>query len=535
MLGLVEVRGGVASGRVVAAADVAARGAPPEVHPPAAVAEALDAAVAARFDVVDGFEVRAGAHACIMPTVTDLRLSDRPDPGTPQRIVVAGAGLAGLTAALTLRDAGWDVVVLEARDRVGGRVHTARGGIEGVALAPGLRAELGGESIDDGHVGLLGLLQRFRIATELRPGSTRDRVMQGRVHYAGRNLGVRALMAERDGAVFEEYAHAYTEIERLAEVHAIDPDHPEQARDAMRLDRLSFAEWLDRLRLGPEADFLVRQAHTSLYNSELADLSMLFVAQQSAATAGVPLEASERRRVAGGNATLPDAIAAELGAAVVRGAPVTEVRAAVDQVSVVAGTRTYTAAHVVIAMPPPPLRAVRFQPALPDRVATAIAGLDLGGATKVVNQFDRPFWRDDAESGFSLTELTYRVSWDAADSYETPAGLLTTYTTAGNGRALAALAPDDRIARVRSELALAFPESPAHLAGAAVTMAWSNEPFTGGGYAAYAPGQLVPFWGALRDGTARIHFAGEHLEAPAGYMESAVRSGLRVAGRLGSP
>jgi monoamine oxidase len=66
-----------------------------------------------------------------------------------------------------------------------------------------------------------------------------------------------------------------------------------------------------------------------------------------------------------------------------------------------------------------------------------------------------------------------------------------------------------------------------------VTMAWSNEPFTGGGYAAYQPGQLVPFWSALRDGTERIHFAGEHLEAPAGYMDSAVRSGLRAAHRLG--
>ncbi len=176
---------------------------------------------------------------------------------------------------------------------------------------------------------------------------------------------------------------------------------------------------------------------------------------------------------------------------------------------------------------------MRFDPALPDAIAAAIAGLDLGGATKVVNQFDHPFWRDRGESGFSLTELTYRVSWDAADSYDTAAGLLTTFTTAGNGRTLAALDPDDRIARVRAELALAFPDSAGHLAGPAVTMAWSTERFTGGGYARYRPGQVVPFWPASRAGTERVHFAGEHLEAPAGYMESAVRSGLRAARRLG--
>jgi monoamine oxidase len=471
-----------------------------------------------------------------MPSVTIAEVADRPDSGTPRRVVVAGAGLAGLTAALTLRDAGWQVVLLEARERVGGRVHTARGGVDGVPLAPGLHAELGGESIDEHHTGLLGLLERFGIATERRPGSTRDRVLKGRVRRAGANVSMRELMKQRGGDVFRDYARTYEEIDRLAEAHAIDPDHPERARDAAGLDRLSFAAWLDALRLEPEADFVVRQANTSLYNSELADLSMLFVAQQAAATAGIPIEASETRRVAGGNVTLPDAIAAELGAAVVRGAPVTEVRAARDHVTVVAGSGvSYTGAHAVLALPPPQLRAVRFTPALPDAIATAIAGLDLGGATKVVNQFDRPFWRDGGESGYSLTELTYRVSWDATDSYDAPAGLLTTYTTAANGTTLAALEPDDRIARVRAELALAFPDSAAHLAGPVATMAWSNEPYTGGGYALYKPGQVVPFWGALRAGTPRVHFAGEHLEAPAGYMESAVRSGLRAAHRLGAP
>ena len=470
-----------------------------------------------------------------MPAVTSLAARDRPDPGTPRRTVVAGAGLAGLTAAVTLRDAGWDVVVLEARSRVGGRVHTAYGGVDGVALAPGLHAELGGESIDESHGSLLGLLRRFGIPTEERPGSTRDRVMRGRVRYHGRNGAVNEFMRGGEGGVFRDYARAYEGIERLAEAHAIDPEHPEHARDAAGLDRTSVAAWLDALHLGPEAGFFVRQANTSLYNCELADLSMLFVAQQAAATAGIPSAASETRRVAGGNARLPRAMADELGAAVVRDAPVTAVRTTRDHVTVVAGAAHHTAAHVVLAMPVPPLRTVRFDPALPDRIADAITELDLGDATKVVTQYDAPFWRDEHESGFSLTDLTYRISWDATDSYDAVAGLLTTYTTAANGRALAALEPSARIARVQAELAVVFPTSELRRPGPAVTMAWNNEPFTGGGYAAYRPGQLVPFWSALRDGTDRVHFAGEHLEAPAGYMESAVRSGLRVAAVIGAP
>ena len=92
-----------------------------------------------------------------------------------------------------------------------------------------------------------------------------------------------------------------------------------------------------------------------------------------------------------------------------------------------------------------------------------------------------------------------------------------------------------RIGKVRDELALVFHESPDQLAGPAATMSWSDEPYTRGGYAVYKPSQLGAFWAPLRAGTDRIHFAGEHLEALAGYMESAVRSGERVAAGLGPP
>src|SRR3984893_2579755 len=76
---------------------------------------------------------------------TTVGVRDRPDPGAAQRVVVVGAGLAGLTAALDLRAAGWDVVVVEARQRVGGRVHTLYGGGGGVTFVGGVDAEGGGE------------------------------------------------------------------------------------------------------------------------------------------------------------------------------------------------------------------------------------------------------------------------------------------------------------------------------------------------------------------------------------------------------
>jgi monoamine oxidase len=112
---------------------------------------------------------------------------------------------------------------------------------------------------------------------------------------------------------------------------------------------------------------------------------------------------------------------------------------------------------------------------------------------------------------------------------------MTAFITATSARAFAALADTPRIARVRDELAIVFPESPGQLAGPAATVAWPDEPFTRGGYAVYKPNQVTAFWVPLRAGTRRVHFAGEHLEALAGYMESAVRSGARVAAAIGSP
>ena len=298
---------------------------------------------------------------------------------------------------------------------------------------------------------------------------------------------------------------------------------------------MSFATWLDSLHLLPEARFVADQANASLYNAELTDVSMLFAAQQAAVTSGMLDSQSETMRVAGGNSALPHALAARLGDAVVLDAPVTDVGRRGNTVSVTARGRRHFGAHVVLAVPPPPLRNVRFDPPLPGPIAAAISGLDLGAATKVVNQYHSPFWRDQDQSGFSMSDQTYRISWDAADSYDAPAGLLTTFTTADNGRAFAALSPRARIAKARNELAIVFPESPGQISGPAATMAWSNEPFTGGGYAVYQPGQLGAFWSPLRAGTDRIRFAGEHLEALAGYMESAVRSGVRAAQALGAP
>ena len=224
-----------------------------------------------------------------------IRLRDRPDARTSRRVVVVGAGLAGLTAAHDLRDRGWDAVVLEARARVGGRVLTVRD-----RFHDGLHAEAGGESIDDNHHALLALIEKVGLHTEQRLA---DRETTATTFVRGRRRPAAAFVAARHGRVLADYNRYYDAVDRLGE--GIDPDHPERASHATRLDRRSLAEFIDGLHLVPEARFLVALSETSEYATEPRNLSLLFVAQQSAVVANVPDTAVETMRISGGNDGLP--------------------------------------------------------------------------------------------------------------------------------------------------------------------------------------------------------------------------------------
>jgi monoamine oxidase len=460
----------------------------------------------------------AGLAGAAALAAARVGVRDRPDAGTARRVVVVGAGLAGLTAAHDLRDAGWDVVVLEARHRVGGRAHTIRAPFTG-----GLHAEAGGESIDDNHTAIRALLTRFGLATAARRA---DRETTATTFVRGRRRPAAAYVTGRGGRVLADYDRYYDAVDRLGV--DIDPEHPDRAANAERLDRRSLASFIDDLHLVPEARLLVEIAETSEYATEPRHLSLLFVAQQSAVVQHVPDGAVETMRVAGGSDALPRAMAAALGPAVRLGAEVRRIAAHGDHVTVSTSTGRFDAAHVVLALPPRPLRAIRFTPALPAGVRTAIDGLELGPAVKVMTQYRERFWDAGGASGLVITDLPFHIAWDATDSVASTDGILSTFTTGESALRLGARPDRARIAEIHREIGRVYPGAAA-LQSAAATKAWRNDRFTGGGYAAWLPGTFLGSWERLRRPVGRMHFAGEHTEALAGYMESAVRSGHRVA------
>jgi len=163
-----------------------------------------------------------------------------------------------------------------------------------------------------------------------------------------------------------------------------------------------------------------------------------------------------------------------------------------------------------------------------------IAGLDLGHAAKVTHEYDAAFWKAEGVSGFTLTDLPFAIAWSPTDSRpETAQGLLTQFITGGAAMTAARLDEKRRRTVFTKQLDAVYPEASALATDNLSTMVWAHERYTGGGYAVYRPGQMAPFWPVLRAGVGRIKFAGEHTESLAGYMESAIRSGHRVAKSLG--
>lgn len=455
----------------------------------------------------------------------------RPDASTKHRVVVVGGGLAGLSAAVALRDAEWDVVVLEARDRVGGRVHTLY-----APFTDNLHVEAGGESIDDNHNHIQALARHYNLALSHRPA---DKLETAAFYRAGRR-SVLSAVANADPGMLSGYVAFGNTLITMA--GNLDPAHPERASDAEKWDQQSLADFAATQTLDPNAMLLVQSDYRGNYNAELDQVSLLFVLQQSVVDEALPESGVETMRIAAGNSALPKAMAHDLGSSVRLNSPVTKIERQPWGVRVhirsgAGANGAVDAARLVLAVPPPVLRNVTFDPPLSAGHRAMIAELNLGHALKVSTQYGKRFWLSEGLSGFTISDLPFGVGWDATDSIPGSAdspGVLTQFVTGSAAQQGAALGDQARIESFQRQLDVVYPEGGADKSTIATTMAWANEPFTRGGYAVYAPGQLTRFWPLLREPYGPIWFAGEHTETLAGYMESAIRSGQRVAAAIGS-
>jgi monoamine oxidase len=422
------------------------------------------------------------------------------------RIVILGAGLAGLTAARYLERAGADITLLEARDRIGGRVLTMRSGLD-----DGQHAELGADLIEEEQTRVLELARALKLDTV--------RILRrGWGFFGGPSQSPiekrSADTFERIGALLRPEITAYQ-----------DAGSRWDTAVARRIATESAAAWLKRVRADRELAAGVRGLR-GFFLADAEDLSLLPVVEQFA-EGGAP-GASAMYRLRNGNDALPAAILKGLGVTLHLRAPVTQVHTRGRRVRVICGEGDeVTADLVVCTLPATTLRRVQFEPALPVEQVLAIRSLEYGPATKVLLQFEKRFWRGLARPSAYASDRSTGAVWDANEEQGRTPGILT--LLAGGGASGEISSMIDRQGWSGLVRKLAWLGTPTHLIAAA-SCTWEKDRWAGGGYAVFTP----RFDPALRDHLARpagrIVFAGEHTSRQwQGFMNGALESGRRAA------
>ena len=439
-------------------------------------------------------------------------------------VIVIGAGMAGLAAAYDLHRAGLQVTVLEARERVGGRVFTVRD------FSNGLVAEGGAEFIDKDHTRMLGFAKEFNLPLG-EVGS-----WQGQAGDWGAYEGKAG--NAKDAAVWgfdlnQEVDLMWAALATLAK-QVPDPSRPDSAPNAKALDQQSAADWIAAQTAHPLARMAFADHVRSEYTCEPEKFSLLDLARNAAMYYSTPDFSEPAFRVIGGNDLIPQSIASVLPD-VRLGAEVLSVSNQPDGVSVTYkqgdSFHTLSSAFAVLAIPLTVARLIEFNPPLPVAHQRMVNEISYGAVTKVLIEYRKRFWKDKGWNGRLSTDEHIVLTWEATSHIESEHGILTAYTGGGPGAKLSALSDEARTKLAVSVIEKVFPGS-SDLIEKTATIAWINEPFTRCSYMALAPGEVTSHWQTLFAPAGRLFFAGEHATIYQGFMEGAAESGQRAAGNI---
>lgn len=443
-------------------------------------------------------------------------------------IVVVGAGVAGLVAADRLHAAGRDVVVLEARDRVGGRTLTVD--VPGV---DGLRVDSGGQWVGPDQRALASELQRYRLTTVDQFGHGQTLVsLRGKL---GRYSGSTPRL---DPVTLADVGQAMFRFERLA--RTVDLEAPWRTRNAERLDGQTFETWIRRHCAGEKARDFFRIACEAVFATTPANLSLLHALFYSAS--GVSFEhlistenGAQHARVDGGMQQLSERLAAGLADRVRLAEPVTRISHGADgvRVTTAAGTHSgsYSATTVIVAVPPTLAGRIAYDPPMPAVRDALTQRAPHGSVIKCHLVYDRPFWRADGLSGEAAGDTApVKVIFDATPPGEGNPGVLAAFMEGADGLAMSARTPQHRRDAVTEVLAHYFGPQ-ARTPTAYVERDWSSEEWTRGCYGAHLPpGAWTQVGAALREPVGVIHWAGTETAVRwCGYIEGAILSGERSA------
>jgi monoamine oxidase len=444
-----------------------------------------------------------------------------------KRVVVVGAGLAGLVAALELREAGYDVVALEARPRPGGRIHTLREPFSG-----GLYAEAGATRIPDNHDLTLEYCRKFDLP--LMPfrqsGPATVYYLSGKRFVSKRGQGIEWPAELRDdekklsiGGLREKYIFPL-----LADAEGTAGSFDWPPPSLAKYDDMTWVEFLASRGASPGAIGLLTLGHARGMTGKASALSWIRSTLNSHGRGALS-------QIEGGNDRLPKAMAGKLGGAIRYGAAVKSIAATERGVKAAVIDRGSQAEvegdELVCAIPFSLLRTLdlAFECSEPKR--KAIATLRHTPCAKVCLETGSRFWTEEHTDGFAVTDLGISEIWNATGLQPGNGGILQAYMTGEYAAALEALDEESRLRETLRQADLLYPSlQSSYKSGASYS--WTTDEWARGAWAYLAPGESRSLLPHIHTPEGRIHFAGDHASPWPGWMQGAIHSGKRVVGEI---
>lgn len=447
--------------------------------------------------------------------------------------VVVGSGLSGLAAAQELTNANKTFIVLEARDRVGGRVYAKK-------LPSGRGVEMGAEFI----------------------GPTQDRVIDT-VHKLGLEFyetpvdGENIFFTNNEAKRFRDIFGALVppssllDTLKMAEIQdkvngiakQIDPQAPWDSEHAAAWDNESVYDWIKAMDASEDVIAIIESAFQEVFSISIKKTSLLYAATYIAAAGNKEHTGSFERltqthpgaqqwRVSGTTSRITDGLADKIGRHNIKlNSPVKSITKNGDLYTVATRSdKEYSAKHVIVAMSPPMADKISFSPQLPHDRKKVQELWKMGSLGKAIPEYESRFWRDDGLSGMAISTQGYvRATFDSTPENKGRGSILG-FIQDDQMRKLDEVDEDTIKERVAEDLVNYFGPKARHPNGWAI-MRWDLEEFSGGGPTSNPPLNAFSKYGyALRKPTGNIHWAGtEASDYWIGYMEGAIRAGERAA------
>jgi monoamine oxidase len=447
------------------------------------------------------------------------------------RIAVVGAGLAGLTCAYRLEQAGLVAQVYEASTRIGGRCWTSHD------FDP-LVAEHGGELIDQGHTAMRQLSQELGLdldnLLQAQPKGTEDFFWVN-----GRKYPYSQLVVDLNGI--------YQKLHKDVSAASYPTLWNLYTQRGWKLDHMSIIDWLDETVPNGGSKSNLGRVLDIAYNieygaecSEQSSLNLLYLLGYSGqGQFRVFGPSNEKYHVRGGNDQVSRRLGDALGSQISLGTALTSIRQNSGGSFTLTftkdtGTVTVTADHVVLAIPFSLLREVNYAQARFERLKlTAIKELPMGTNSKLHVEFKDRFWYGAGNNGNTYADTGYQNTWEVTRAQPGTSGILVDYTGGTIGASFGSGTPTARAQQFLAQIEPVLPGITAKFNGRATVDFWTAYPWTKGSYSYWKVGQYQAFAGAERERSGNCHFAGEHTSIDfQGYLNGAVQSGEMAADEI---